>query len=361
MADTKKLEQAENIDRSYSNTYADQINNTLDSYTGREYKYDPSMDKLYQSYKKEYATEAQKARTGVVNQGLRLSGGYGNDYSQSVSEQQYERYLTDVNRLAPVFENLAYAQYQGEGQDLANQLSLLMNQENTDYARNRDEIAQREKYRDYLANTYQFDSNLEFNLNKLANSKDAEDKDYELMVYKQALNDFIADKQAKEAAARASSSGRSGSGYGSGGSDYGYSDYGTGSIDTSAVYNEHGNSASGGLDWIQVAGAGRLSANEVNLAMQSGWIGVWTDANGKDHYTLTDAGRAHYSGRPDQTSTTTTTNKSGGGGFTYNTNNTASTISNAAKAVATAASNALASTNNKKTSFGGGSNKLMTK
>ena len=224
MADRTKLDNAENIDRSYANTYADQINSKLDNYTGRDYKYDPSADNLYQNYKKEYMTEAQQARTGVVNSGLRLSGGRGNDFSQSVGEQQYQTYLANINRLAPAFENLEYARYQGETDDLANQLRLLATMENTDYGRGRDAIRDKEAYRNYLANNYRFDSNLELNQNKVANTKDSADKDYEMRVYKDKLNSFIAQKQAEEAAARAAASRGSGGGGGSygGGYDTGY-------------------------------------------------------------------------------------------------------------------------------------------
>ena len=222
MADRTKLDNAENINREYTNTYADQINSKLDNYTGRDYKYDPSADNLYQNYKKEYMTEAQQARTGVVNSGLRLSGGYGNDFSQSVGEQQYQTYLANINRLAPAFENLEYARYQGETDDLANQLKLLATMENTDYGRNRDAISDKEAYRNYLANNYQFDSNLELKQNKVANTKDSADKDYELRLYKDKLNEFIAQKQAEEAAARAAASRARGGGGGGGSYGGGY-------------------------------------------------------------------------------------------------------------------------------------------
>lgn len=226
METKEKLAQAEKIDTTYNSTYADQIAGKINDFSNRRYSYDPSMDSLYQNYKKEYMTEAQKARTGVINQGLRLSGGYGNDFSQSVGEQQYKTYLANMNRLAPAFENLEYAKYQGEGDDLVNQLKLLATADNSDYGRNRDNINDQRAYRNYLAGQNQFEQNLALNLGNIGNKKDSADKAYELADYKQKLNDYIAQKEAEEAEARARASASRGGGggsnyaYGGGGDDY---------------------------------------------------------------------------------------------------------------------------------------------
>ncbi len=289
MADTKKLEEAENINIEQPNTYADQLEAAVAN-VGKPYQYDWNTDQLYQDYKKGYMTEAQKAKNNVIKAGKTLTGGYPDTYVDSVAQQQYSNYMTEINRLAPAFENLAYSQQMMENQDALKQAAMLADLSNTEYARYRDLVGDAQNNRKYEFNNYKYDTGREMDEKKVADALERANREYEQQLYL----DRIKEAEAAQAAARAS---RGGGGGGWGGYG-GYDDYG--GIDTSSVYNAHGDASAGGLDWVQVPGAGRLSGTEVQYAMQAGWIGYWTDANGKDHYTLTDAGRAHYSGRPDQ-------------------------------------------------------------
>lgn len=277
MADLKKLQDAENISLEQPNTYADQLNDAV-SKTGRKYEYDWNTDQLYQDYKNTYMTEAQKARANVINAGKGLTGGFQDTYVESVADQRYSDYLTEINRLAPAFENLAYAQHQMEEENALKQAQMVGMMDNNEYAQYRDALNDLYRMRNYELGNYKYDVDYEREQKALADKIDTANKKYEQQLYK--------DKLAEAAAARGGGGGggRGGYGYGGGGGDNG----------TGGIYNAHGSTHSGNLDWVQVPGLGRLSWTEVQNYANAGWLGYWRDSNGQDHYTLTSAGRNHF-------------------------------------------------------------------
>lgn len=220
MADIKKLQDAENINIEQPNTYADQLEAAVAN-VGKPYQYDFNADQLYQDYKKGYMTEAQKAKNNVIKAGKTLTGGYPDTYVDSVAQQQYSNYMTEIGRLAPAFENLAYSQHMMENEDALKQASMLAELSDTEYGRYRDLIGDAQDNRKYEFNNYKYDTGSEADQAQLANKLDTANKEYEQMVY---LNK-IKEAEAAQAAARGSS-GRSGGGGGYGG--YDYDPYGSG-------------------------------------------------------------------------------------------------------------------------------------
>lgn len=233
MADTKKLEEAENINIEQPNTYADQLEAAVAN-VGKPYQYDWNADQLYQDYKKGYMTEAQKAKNNVINAGKTLTGGYPDTYVDSVAQQQYSNYMTEINRLAPAFENLAYSQQMMENQDALKQAAMLADLSNTEYARYRDLVGDAQNNRKYEFNNYRYDTGREADEAKVADSLDRANKEYEQMLYLQKIKEA----EAAQAAARASS-GRGGGGgyggYGYGGYDYAGNDNGLGTLAQNAT------------------------------------------------------------------------------------------------------------------------------
>lgn len=231
MADTKKLEEAENINIEQPNTYADQLEAAVAN-VGKPYQYDWNTDQLYQDYKKGYMTEAQKAKNNVINAGKTLTGGYPDTYVDSVAQQQYSNYMADINRLAPAFENLAYSQQMMENQDALKQAAMLADLSNTEYARYRDLVGDAQNNRKYEFNNYRYDTGREADEAKVADSLDRANKEYEQMLYLQKIKEA----EAAQAAARASSGRGGGGGYGGYGG-YGYvgNDNGLGTLAQNAT------------------------------------------------------------------------------------------------------------------------------
>ena len=205
MADTKKLQEAENISIEQPNTYADQLEAAVAN-LGKPYQYDWNTDQLYQDYKQGYMTEAQKAKNNVIKAGKTLTGGSPDTYVDSVAQQQYSNYMADIGRLAPVFENLAYSQHMMENQDALKQAAMLADLSDTEYARYRDLIGDAQNNRKYEFNNYKYDSDYELGKEKVANALDTANKEYEQKLYLDKI------QEAEAAAARARSGGSGGRG-----------------------------------------------------------------------------------------------------------------------------------------------------
>lgn len=111
---------------------------------------DFDKDALYNAYKQQYAVNGQMAMMDTMGQAAGLTGGYGSTYGQAVGQQQFDRYLTQLNDQALGIYDRARAAYDQEGQDLINRYNLMMQQYGVDYNRWRDEIGD-QRYEDELA------------------------------------------------------------------------------------------------------------------------------------------------------------------------------------------------------------------
>ena len=258
----------------YQSKWTDQINKYLGL---MEQDYDPNSDANYIAYKNQYLAGGQKAMQDTLAQAAALTGGYGSSYGQSAAQQTYGDYAAALANKIPELAQAAYEMNQSR-------LNTYLGLDETDYGRYRDTIGDNYnilnalmgvsdsaygRHQDTLGNIY----NLYSGYGNLA------DRDYNRF-----QQEYAAWQQLQAAAQKASSGG----GGRSSSSNY------TGETDTRAIHNQTGNVKSGDLDWIRIAGVGRLSSKELETAMDNGYIGYWTDENGKDHYQLTNKGKQHY-------------------------------------------------------------------
>ena len=145
----------------YQSQWQTQLNDTIGKILNREkFSYNFNDDALYQQYKDKYTQQAKMAMGDAVGMASAMTGGYGNSYAQSVGQQQYAAQMQNLNDIIPELQQMAYDKYNQEGQDLYNQYSMLGTQEEQDYGRYRDALADWNTERDYLANRY--DSEREF-------------------------------------------------------------------------------------------------------------------------------------------------------------------------------------------------------
>lgn len=77
----------------------------------------------------------------TMGQAQAMTGGYGNSYAQSVGQQAYQGYLQQLNEVVPELYQMAYDQYNQEGQDLLNKYSLMASQDEQEYGRYRDQVS----------------------------------------------------------------------------------------------------------------------------------------------------------------------------------------------------------------------------
>lgn len=128
--------------REYQSTWQGQLNDTINKILNREqFSYDMNSDALYQQYADQYMRQGNLAMMDTMGRAAAMTGGYGNSYAQSVGQQTYQGYLQQLNEVMPELYQLALNQYNQQGQDLYNQLSVLGAQEDQDYGRYRDQVS----------------------------------------------------------------------------------------------------------------------------------------------------------------------------------------------------------------------------
>lgn len=180
----------------YQSQWQSQLDDTIKKILNREeFSYDLNGDALYQQYKDKYIQQGKLAMADTMGQAAAMTGGYGNSYAQSVGQQAYQAQLENLNDIVPELYQMALDKYNREGEDLYNQYAMLGEQENLDYGRYRDSVADYLTERDYLAGRY--DSERDYDYSKYVDGRDfnygiySDDKSYAY----QGHRDSIADNQ----------------------------------------------------------------------------------------------------------------------------------------------------------------------
>lgn len=138
------LQQASNS--GYQSKWQPQINTMMDQYVNRDkFSYDVNEDALFQQLKEQYAMMGQQAMMDTMGQASALTGGYGNSYAQGVGQQAYQGYLQQLTDRVPDFYQMALNQYLNEGDQMQDSIAMMMQQENVDYGKYRDQMADRDK------------------------------------------------------------------------------------------------------------------------------------------------------------------------------------------------------------------------
>lgn len=180
----------------YQSTWQAQLNDTINKILNREkFSYDLNGDALYQQYKDKYIQQGKMAMMDTMGQAQAMTGGYGNSYAQSVGQQAYQQSLQQLNDIVPELYQMAYDQYNQEGQDMYNQAALMAQQEDRDYGRYQDALSAWQAERDYLTGRY--DSERDYDYGKYIDERDfgygayIDDRNYRY----QKDRDAIADRQ----------------------------------------------------------------------------------------------------------------------------------------------------------------------
>lgn len=125
----------------YNGKYGKYIDQLTKDYMNREpYSYDADNDKVFQQYKDRYTKLGEKAMKDTVGNAALLTGGYGNSYGVTASQQAYNDYMDALADKSADFENQAYQRWLAEGDSYLDKIGLLQNQDSIDYNRHRDEV-----------------------------------------------------------------------------------------------------------------------------------------------------------------------------------------------------------------------------
>lgn len=165
-AESTATGQADNYKSTYSGKLDDAISNYL---TGRGFEYDPTQDKAYQQYRKEFAQNAAMARDTSRNTANQLAGGYNPTYADTVANEVYNDRMGNISDAESTFRELAQQDYQAKQEKNANVLNLYNTLEGTDYSRNRDTVGDYKNYLNLLASRYSTDRQADTNLDSANN------------------------------------------------------------------------------------------------------------------------------------------------------------------------------------------------
>lgn len=134
-------QQQANKPGNYTPIWQDEADAYLSQYENRgPFAYDVTKDALYNQYKDMYVNQGQLASMDVMGQAAAMTGGYGNSYVQSVGQQAYNQYLSQLNAVVPELYQMAHDRYTQDGQQMLNMYDLYLNRENQEYAKHQDSI-----------------------------------------------------------------------------------------------------------------------------------------------------------------------------------------------------------------------------
>ena len=135
MADEKKK-------TGYQSPWEDQLKETANKILNREkFSYDLNGDALYKQYKDRYTQQGRQAMMDTMGQAAALTGGYGNSYAQSVGQQTYQGYMQGLTDKIPTLYQIALDKYTNEGNQMRDNMNLMMQQDEIGYGRYRDQLA----------------------------------------------------------------------------------------------------------------------------------------------------------------------------------------------------------------------------
>ena len=139
----------------YQSQWQSQLDALMNSIMNRDkFSYNMNEDAFYQQYKDKYIEQGKLAMADTMGQAAAMTGGYGNSYAQSVGQQAYQGQLDNLNDIVPELYQMALDKYNREGQELYNQYGMIMDRENTDYGRYRDNVSDWNTDRGYLTDRY---------------------------------------------------------------------------------------------------------------------------------------------------------------------------------------------------------------
>ena len=153
MAVNKNEKETETKAPKYSSNYTSALKDNLTKVMSNgRFSYNADSDKLFGQYKDSYEKAGRKAMEDTVGNASLLTGGYANSYAVTAGQQAYNEYMQKLSDKIPELEQRAYERYRDDEDSAYRRLGTLMELENTDYGRYRDEVG------DYNANR-QFEYN----------------------------------------------------------------------------------------------------------------------------------------------------------------------------------------------------------
>ena len=130
------LNQAFRVTQQGLNSNYNAANDFLNQYLNRDaFSFNINEDAMYNQLKDQYMQQGSLMMEDAMGKAAAMTGGYGNSYAQSVGQQAYNQYMTELNQMVPELSDMAYDRYNKEGQDMLNMYDLYMGRADVNYER----------------------------------------------------------------------------------------------------------------------------------------------------------------------------------------------------------------------------------
>ena len=120
----------------------------------KDFSFDLNGNAFYNQYKDKFTKQGQLAMADTVGQVAAASGGYGNSYAQTAGQQIYQQNLDNLTDIVPELYNLAFQQYQYEGQQLQDKYAMATGERDFAYGKYRDDVSDWQYNNDTAYNIY---------------------------------------------------------------------------------------------------------------------------------------------------------------------------------------------------------------
>ena len=164
------------IKQTYSSPYSSDKKRALSLISDKaEFSYNPEKDPIFKIYKDLYTSLGDDAYERALAESALRTGGVASTSAVSAAAQARNKYNTMLTAKIPELYEAAYDKYSSEYERLYRQLELLADLDDREYKRYRDSVGDFEADREYyyrkdkdlaerLAKQYEFDSELEYDL-----------------------------------------------------------------------------------------------------------------------------------------------------------------------------------------------------
>ena len=151
----------------YVNRYQAQIDSLTDEILNRpEFSYDPETDPRYQSFRKEYQREGQRATADTMGQYAAMTGGMPSTAATVAAQQAGNYYAAQMADRIPELYQLAYSMYQDEGDNMRLNMDMLTALEQGDYNKYLNLLSQYNTDRNFAYGVYSDDWNRNYQLDR---------------------------------------------------------------------------------------------------------------------------------------------------------------------------------------------------
>ena len=117
----------------YISPYKSQIDSALGRVQNSSFSYDPDSDTSYQSYKKAYTREGERATSDALGEAAAATGGIPSSYATTAAAQAGQYYASKLADKVPELEQQAYNNYLQEKNIDLQILDALSGLDSTDY------------------------------------------------------------------------------------------------------------------------------------------------------------------------------------------------------------------------------------